>query len=89
MAVTNIFATSGDSPGEIDMQWDSIHDATGYVIQAAKKNNIIRWKLLDIAFESKYTVNGLKPQTEYYFRIAVLNKKRQKSWSGYITKKSP
>ena len=88
-AVTNIFATAGDSPGEIDLQWDSIHDATGYAVQAGKKYNSIRWKLLDIVFESKYTVNGLKPQTDYCFRVAVLNKKRQNSWSGYVIKKSP
>jgi hypothetical protein len=87
--ITNIFATAGDLPGEINLQWDSINDATGYVIQAGKKNNNIRWKLLDIVFESKYTINGLKPQTEYCFRVAVLNKKKQNSWSRCIAKKTP
>ena len=83
--VKSLYATTGDQEGEIDLQWDAVKTAYSYVIQfstADKKKNI--WKHIDIVNGSKYTVTGLKPQRDYAFRIAVVNKEGQGGWSKPI-----
>ena len=83
--VKTLYATVGDQQGEIDLQWDAVNAALSYVIQfRVYETKKIIWKHLDIVNGSEYTVTGLKPQRDYAFRIAVVNKEGQGGWSKPI-----
>jgi len=83
----HISATPGDLPGEVDLLWDPIPYAKMYVIESGKKYSKRR-KIVDITTNSNYTITGLKPNTNYVFRVAVINEKGQGPWSREAEKKS-
>ncbi len=87
---SEIWATSGDSKGDINLFWEPVKDANTYVIQrsALRKGNL-RWQYVDIIDKSNYTVTGLKSGTKYCFRFAAITSKGQCPWSGTIQKKAP
>lgn len=82
-----VYATKGDNPGEINLQWDSINEATGYVVQVSKLNGKKYWKHFDIVSESFCTVSGLKTNCTHLFRVATVSRKGQSKWSSEISKK--
>ncbi|MCC6866804.1 MAG: fibronectin type III domain-containing protein [Ignavibacteria bacterium] len=82
-----VFATKGDNSGEINLQWDSVKNATGYTVQLCKVNGRKNWKHFDIVSESFCTINGLKTKQKYLFRVAAINNRRQFPWSNVTEKK--
>ena len=82
-----VYATKGDNPGEINLQWDSVNEATGYVVQVSKHNAKKNWKHYDIVSESFCTVSGLKTKCTHLFRVAAISRKGQSEWSSEISKK--
>jgi hypothetical protein len=86
-ALPVIYATTGDNPGEINLQWDSVNGATGYVVQVSKLNAKKNWKHYDIVSESFCTVSGLKTKCTHIFRVAAISRKGQSMWSSEISKK--
>ncbi|MEZ4823386.1 MAG: fibronectin type III domain-containing protein [Ignavibacteria bacterium] len=42
----------------------------------------IRWKVLDIISNSRYTVRNLRSNKEYYFRVAFVNVDGNSSKAG-------
>ncbi|MEZ4691436.1 MAG: fibronectin type III domain-containing protein [Ignavibacteria bacterium] len=95
--MNNLSAAKGDSKGEIHLQWDSKENAVSYIIEIAKtfnSNNAnnakeIRWKVLDIISNSRYTVRNLRSNKEYYFRVAFVNVDGNKEQSRKVAKKAP
>ncbi len=84
-----IYATSGDLPGEVDIQWDTIPDAKNYIIRVLMKNgNASRWKMSDIISDSHYTVTELKPNTVYFFRVTAVTGKGRGPLSNIAMKKA-
>lgn len=95
--MNNLSAAKGDSKGEIHLQWDSKENAVSYIIEIARtiqKNNLnnskeIKWKVLDIISNSRYTVRNLRSNREYYFRVAFVNVDGNKKQSRKVAKIAP
>lgn len=84
---SNVYATTGDRPDEVNLQWDSVKGASKYVVQKSIDSVKRHWKFVDIVIESNCTVVGLKPKRKYIFRVAAINGKGQSEWSTEISKK--
>ena len=89
--MNNLSAAKGVSKGEINIQWDSVENAVSYIIEIANPNHSkdIKWKVLDIISESRYTVRSLKLSKDYYFRVTYVNVYGQGELSRKIIKKAP
>lgn len=82
-----LYATSGSLPGEIFLQWDSVNNASKYIIEMSKMNSA-KWQQLDIIKDPLYCVTGLKPGYEYAFRVAAVYTEGTGPWSIEVTKKA-
>lgn len=62
MVLENLSAAKGNLRGEINLQWDSVENAVSYIIEIANSNYAkdIKWKVLDIISDSRYTVRNLR-----------------------------
>ena len=91
MTLNNLSAAKGDSKGEVNLQWDSVENAVSYIIEVAIPNHSkeIKWKVLDIISESRYTLRNLRSNKEYLFRVAPMSRDGQEKWSEEIIKKAP
>ena len=89
--MNNLSAAKGTSKGEINLQWDSVENAVSYVIEIANSNHSkdIKWKVLDIISESRYTVRNLRSKKNYFFRVSYVNGNGQSDISRKIIKKAP
>lgn len=82
-----VYASNGGYQGEINIQWDSVNNAKGYVIQL-KTNSSKQWKHIDIINEPFYMINNLKPGKIYFFRVAPIFQDNQGAWSEPVSKKA-
>lgn len=82
-----LYATSGSLPGEIFLQWDSLSNATKYIVQMSKINSA-KWQQLDIIKDPLYCIMGLKPGCKYSFRVAAVYPEGTGPWSIEITKEA-
>ncbi len=85
----NIYATSGDRSGEIDLIWDPVKYAAAYVIQMQCGRESSKWKVVDLVTRSSYTAGGLKSGRVYRFRVAPMKNKANKTWSQQVKIKAP
>lgn len=91
MTLSNLSAAKGDSKGEINLQWDSVEDASSYIIEIGgnDQSKNIKWKILDIISDSRYTVKNLKSNRNYYFRVVSTNGNSKEGFSRKINKQAP
>jgi hypothetical protein len=91
MPMNNLSAAKGDSKGEINLQWDSVEYAVSYMIEIANSNHSkeIKWKVIDIISDPRYTVRKLKSRKNYFFRVASVKENGQTVRSEKIVKKAP
>ncbi len=82
-----VYATIGSLPGEIFLQWDSVNSASKYVIEISSKNSD-KWQQVDIIKDPLYCITGLKPSTEYCFRVAAVFPGTVGPWSNTVSKKT-
>jgi len=89
--MNNLSAAKGDTKGEINLQWDSVENAVSYIIEIAISNHSkdIKWKVLDIISDPRYTVTSLKSNKNYFFRVASVNVNGKGELSQKIIKKAP
>jgi hypothetical protein len=89
--MNNLSAAKGDSKGEINLQWDSVKNAVSYIIEIGNPNHSrsIKWKILDIISDPKYTVRNLRSNRDYFFRVAFVNPDGSKEQGREISKKAP
>ena len=83
----NLCANKGDLEGEVNLQWDAVKNANCYVIQKTNRKSKNAWSHIDSVGEARYTVNGLLPDSKYFFRVAAMNGNCQGEWSEEIEKK--
>ena len=88
--MNNLSAARGDSKGEINLQWDSVKNAVSYIIEIADSNisKDIKWKVLDIISDPRYTVRNLRSNKNYFFRITSADKNGQEELSRRIIVKT-
>ncbi len=85
-----LYATSGDSEGEINLNWEPVKGANTYLLQkSAYSKGSFRWTTVDIVAKSSYTVSKLKSRHIYWFRVAAVSSKGQSRWSDLVQKKVP
>ena len=89
--MNNLSAARGDSKGEINLQWDSVKNAVSYIIEIADSNisKDIKWKVLDIISDPRYTVRNLRSNKNYFFRITSADKNGQEELSRRVIVKTP
>jgi Fibronectin type III domain len=84
-----VYATTGDMPDEIDLQWDNVPDARKYIVQITQpRGNYTTWKQIDVVTNSHYTVTGLKRNVKYGFRVAAVMMTGRNMWSSTAIKKN-
>ncbi|MBK8983715.1 MAG: fibronectin type III domain-containing protein [Ignavibacteria bacterium] len=93
MNINNFSAAQGDSKGEINLQWDSVSEAESYVIEIACQSEKIKWNIVDIIPDPRYTVKNLKSNKIYIFRVASISANGEgilcKKFSRKIIRKAP
>ena len=82
-----VYATNGNIPGEIFLQWDSISSANNYMIEISLKYPV-KWKQVDIVKDPVYNITGLKSSTGYLFRVAAIYPDGIGKWSTPVFKKT-
>lgn len=87
----NLSAATSVSKGEINLQWDSVHNAVSYIIEfsCSGNSNNAKWKILDIISDSRYTVKNLKSNKKYFFRIASADENGRMMTGADIAVKVP
>jgi hypothetical protein len=88
--VLNLSITVGDSDGELDLDWDNVNGASGYLMQRSfDPVTTTSWVSLDPVTASKATVSNLTSGTKYWFRVAATGSAGPGPWSDPATKIAP
>lgn len=80
-------ASQGEIEGEIHLQWDSVNNANGYIVEYCIKSKRMNWKQVDFVPVSRCIIAGNKLNKTYYFRVAAVNSDSQGPWSSVIEKR--
>jgi hypothetical protein len=75
--------------GEINLQWDSVTNANGYIVEYSRESETLRWEQADFVPAPQCTITGLKKNESYCFRVSAMNSSRQGEWSGIAKKRIP
>ena len=88
--VMNLAITSGDSAGELDLQWDTIPGAKTYEIQTSPDPmTATSWTSQPSVTKSKAVILGLTSGARVWMRVRAVNSAGQGAWSDPATKIVP
>lgn len=80
--VLNLGAAVGDSPGEIDLNWNPVSGAKSYEIQTSTDPNTpSSWAFKDNATKSKVTLSGLTSASRIWMRVRAIGANEKGGWS--------
>jgi hypothetical protein len=80
--VLNLGAAVGDSPGEIDLNWNAVSGAKSYEIHTATDPNTpSSWAFKDNSTKSKATLNGLTSASRIWVRVRAIGTNDKGGWS--------
>jgi hypothetical protein len=80
--VTNLSAAVGDSPGEIDLNWNPVSGAKSYEIQTSTDPNTpASWAFKDNSTKSKTTLSGLTSASRIWVRVRAIGANEKGGWS--------
>jgi len=80
--VTNLGAAVGDSPGEIDLNWNPVPGAKSYEIQTSTDpNTLSSWAFKDNSTKSKMTLSGLTSASRIWVRVRAIGANEKGGWS--------
>lgn len=80
--VTNLGAAVGDSPGEIDLNWNPVPGAKSYEIHTSTDpNTVTSWAFKDNATKSKVTLSGLTSASRIWVRVRAIGANDKGGWS--------
>lgn len=86
-APESLSASLGEINGEVNLQWDTVNNANGYVVEYSIESRKMNWRQIDFVSSSHCTVTGLKRNKVYCFRVAAVNSYDQGPWSRDIKKR--
>jgi hypothetical protein len=88
--VEELAASMGDQPGEIDLSWDPVANASGYEVEIAYDlNGEGPWEQSGATTHSKITIEKLNNRTRYWFRVRAVGEHGAGEWSEAVTKFAP
>jgi len=88
--VMNLSITSGDSAGELDLQWDPIPGAKSYEVQLSPDPvTATSWSGQPSPTKSKTAIFGLTSGARMWARVRAVNPAGQGAWSDVATKIVP
>ena len=80
--VLNLGAATGDSPGEVDLNWNPVSGAKSYEIQTATDPNVpSSWAFKDNSTKSKVTITGLTNLSRIWVRVRAIGANEKGGWS--------
>jgi hypothetical protein len=80
--VLNLGAATGDSPGEIDLNWNPVAGAKSYEIHTATDPNTpSSWAFKDNSAKSKATLDGLTSASRIWVRVRAIGANDKGGWS--------
>jgi len=80
--VLNLGAAVGDSPGEIDLNWNAVSGAKSYEIHTATDPNTpSSWVFKDNSTKSKVTLDGLTSASRIWVRVRAIGTNDKGGWS--------
>jgi hypothetical protein len=79
--VANLHAATGDSPGEVDVNWNSVDGARSYEIQTAPDPTAGPWAFKDNSTKSKATLSGLTSASRIWVRVRAIGANDKGGWS--------
>lgn len=83
-------ATEGDHDGEIELHWDRVPPARGYVVERSPDPPTdTSWVHEKVVTTSSTTISGLIRGAKYWFRVAAVGASGQSGWSDPATKIAP
>jgi hypothetical protein len=88
-APESFHATFGDREGAIDLSWDPVKGARGFVIQMTTSPNRDDWQQVLVSTRSSCTIKNLVSGTAYWFRVAALNSAGTGAYSNPVQKMAP
>ena len=87
---TGLAATTGDSDGEIDLNWDSEKGAKSYRIEiCGDPIDKTKWVTVKTATKSKAAISGLVSRQCYWFRVCAINTNGESAMSDPASKVAP
>lgn len=82
--------TTGDSEGELDASWNSVHGAQSYIIELSlQAPPAAVWTNAKTTTKSKETLSGLISGTRYWCRVAAVGASGQSGWSDISARIAP
>lgn len=88
--VSNLSVTSGDSAGELDLQWDTVAGAKSYDVQTSPDPvTASSWTSQSTVTKSKTAATGLPSGTRVWTRVRAVNSAGEGAWSSSISKIVP
>ncbi len=88
--VEDVSASSGDQPGEIDLDWEPVAGASGYEVEIAY--DLLGegpWEQIGATIQSRLTINHLSNKTRYWFRVRAVGERGAGEWSEALMKFAP
>lgn len=73
------------SEGKIQLSWDRVSGADGYVVYRFNSKTG-EWDKLKSTFKNYLTITGIKSGSSYYYKVAALDKQNGKYYRGSFTK---
>jgi hypothetical protein len=80
--VVNLGAAVGDSPGEVDLNWNPVSGAKSYEIQTSTTPDTeSSWAFKESVTKSKATLNGLTGASRIWVRVRAIGANDKGGWS--------
>ena len=88
-APANLRATMSEMEGEIDLQWDTVHGASSYIVECKEHDTPQPWHQVKVIKQSRCASTGHTPGKIYAFRVRALGPQGEGPWSDEAVKMSP
>lgn len=72
--LTTIEAVTSNEDGQLEIVWEEVEDAYGYIVKRSTKKNSDYKKLATVKNDTSYIDEEVKEGTTYYYKIETINK---------------
>ncbi|WP_141694365.1 fibronectin type III domain-containing protein, partial [Desulfosporosinus sp. BG] len=83
LSVPDDLTATVESSSKINLDWDSVSDATSYYIYRATSSSGSFTKIASVTTTS-YTNSGLSDDTTYYYKVKAVNSSGTSAYSAVV-----